>query len=103
MLATTAQPLLLLAAMRVLQDNDAELVPAALSPNPLVEARPSSLHGTGLFAIEAMPEGTVAALYPVDALGVDDKETGSVMSSESSSISGDDDDEPPCEFVCECL
>jgi hypothetical protein len=78
MLATTAQPLLLLAAMRVLQDNYAELVPAALSPNPLVEARPSSLHGTGLFAIEAIPEGTVAALYPVDALGVDDKETGLV-------------------------
>ena len=54
-------------------------MPTALSPNPLVEARPSSLHGKGLFAIEAMPEGTAAALYPVDvALGVDDKETGLV-------------------------
>lgn len=81
--AFKAQPILMLAAMRFLQDNYATLVDGdgLLLPgwhqstaDPLVEARPSRLEraGTGLFAARDLGEGTIVALYPCDALGVDD-------------------------------
>ena len=90
-LSLKTQPILILAAMRFLQDNYATLVdgdcdhgsllPGLLSPaGPLVEARRSRIEGagTGLFAARDLAEGTVVALYPCDALGVDDLDAGLV-------------------------
>ena len=96
--ALKAQPILMLAAMRFLQDNYATLVDGdglllpgqrtqgkspgdiTLTVDPLVEARPSRLEGagTGLFAARDLAEGTIVALYPCDALGVDDQGAGLV-------------------------
>ena len=85
--ALKAQPILMLAAMRFLQDNYATLVdgdglllPGQSTADPLVEARPSRLQGagTGLFAARDLAEGTIVALYPCDALGVDDHGAGLV-------------------------
>ena len=84
--AFKAQPILMLAAMRFLQDNYATLVDGdglllpGSTADPLVEARPSRLQGagTGLFAARDLAEGTIVALYPCDALGVDDQGAGLV-------------------------
>ena len=68
-------PTVVVAAMQLLRSQYTSFVDhpglIELAEGSRVHVASSSTHGRGLFATQDLPQRTVAALYPVDALGLD--------------------------------